>query len=217
MSSYGLALKAGPLVLGTSIGVVWFVTANIDRTLRLLEPKMMSQPPNIVLDPNMLENSSRGASPNGPPTPSTPVVHLLSKPKQSQDAPIAQPLYQPSSGSSPPDQHQSHALKFASLVPRPLSAPSNMAPSPTQLAVPTEVDPSIVEALKSSKDRLYVLKLAESMEELIRERPVGSKIDLRPASSYQRLLVHRCAGYYNLQQEPLPQTIGVIMTPESRM
>ena len=180
---------------------------------------MMSQPPNIVLDPNMSENPSRGASPNGPPTPSTPVVHLLSKPKPLQDTSIAQPFHPPSSDLSPSDQPQSQALQFASLVPRPLSAPSNMAPSPTQLAVgvPTEVDPSIVEALKSSKDRLYVLKLAELMEELIRERPVGSRIDLRPASSYQRLLVHRCAGYYNLQQEPLPHTIGVITTPESRM
>jgi hypothetical protein len=71
--------------------------------------------------------------------------------------------------------------------------------------------------LNPQKDRLYVLKLAESMEELIRERPLGSRIDLRPASSYQRLLVHRCAGYYNLQQEPLPHTIGVITTQESRM
>ena len=177
----------------------------------------MSQPPNIVLDPNISENQSRGASPNGPPTPSTPVVHLLSKLKSSQDAHINQPHHPPSSDLSPSDQLQTQPMQFASLVPRPLSAPSNMAPSPSQLDVPAEVDPSIVEALKSSKDRLYVLKLAESMEELIRERPVGSRIDLRPASSYQRLLVHRCAGYYNLQQEPLPHTIGVITTPESRM
>lgn len=175
---------------------------------------MMSQPPNIVLDSNVSDNPSRGASPNGPPTPSTPVVHLLSKPRPSQDTPITQPLHPPSSDLSPSDQLQTQPLHFASLVPRPLSAPSNMAP---QLAVPAEVDPSIVEALKSSKDRLYVLKLAESMEELIRERSVGLRLDLRPASSYQRLLVHRCAGYYNLQQEPLPHTIGVIMTPESRM
>jgi len=177
----------------------------------------MFQPPNIVLDPTILENPSHGASPNGPPTPSTPVVHLLSKPRPSQDTPIIQPLHPPSSDLSPSGQLQTQPLQFASLVPRPLSAPSNMAPSPNQLADFVEVDPSIVEALKSSKDRLYVLKLAESMEELIRERPVGSRIDLRPASSYQRLLVHRCAGYYNLQQEPFPQTIGVITTPESRM
>lgn len=178
---------------------------------------MISHPPNIVLDSNISENPSRGASPNGPPTPSTPVVHLLSKPRPSQDIPITQPLHPPPSDLSQPDQLQTHHLQFASLVPRPLSAPSNMAPSPSQLAISAEVDPSIVEALKSSKDRLYVLKLAESMEELIRERPVGSRIDLRPASSYQRLLVHRCAGYYNLHQEPLPHTIGVIMTQESRM
>ena len=199
------------------IGAAGLVTANINCNLRPLEPKMMSQPPNIVLDPNVSENPSRGASPNGPPTPSTPVVHLLSKPKSSQDAHITQTHPTPSSDPSPSDYLQTQPLQFATLVPRPLSAPSNMAPSPNQLALSAEVDPSIVEALKSSKDRLYVLKLAESMEELIRERPVGSRIDLRPASSYQRLLVHRCAGYYNLLQEPLPHTIGVITTTESRM
>lgn len=200
-----------------SIGAIRLVTANIDCNLRLLERKMISQPPNIVLESNISENPSRGASPNGPPTPSTPVVHLLSKPRPSQETHIIQPLHLPSSDLSPSDQLQTHPLQFASLVPRPLSAPSNMAPSPSQLAVVPDVDAPIVEALKSSKDRLYVLKLAESMEELIRERPAGSRIDLRPASSYQRLLVHRCAGYYNLQQEPLPHTIGVMTTLESRM
>lgn len=46
--------------------------------------------------------------------------------------------------------------------------PADDAPSPSGTSTP-EVDPQILEALKS-KDRLFVLKLGEQMEGLIRER-----------------------------------------------
>ena len=62
----------------------------------------------------------------------------------------------------------------------------------------TQVDPQILEALKS-KDRLYVLKLGEIMEGLIKEG--RDKAELTPSTSYQRLLVHRCSGYYKLTPE----------------
>ncbi|KAJ7843561.1 hypothetical protein B0H14DRAFT_2585700 [Mycena olivaceomarginata] len=56
-----------------------------------------------------------------------------------------------------------------------------------------DVDPQILEAL-SSKHRIYVLKLGELMEALINDRSqTRQRIDLSPATTYQRMLVHRCS------------------------
>ncbi|KDQ13001.1 hypothetical protein BOTBODRAFT_75122, partial [Botryobasidium botryosum FD-172 SS1] len=45
------------------------------------------------------------------------------------------------------------------------------------------------------------------------------RLELQPQSSYQRLLVHRCAAYYRLTPEPDSQTksIYINVTTESRM
>ncbi|KAF9475010.1 hypothetical protein BDN70DRAFT_841524 [Pholiota conissans] len=77
-----------------------------------------------------------------------------------------------------------------------------------------DVDPQILEALKS-KDRIYVLKLGETFEALIMER--RQRVELSPATSYQRLLVHRCSAYYRLAPEADPVTKGifVMITAES--
>lgn len=81
----------------------------------------------------------------------------------------------------------------------------------------SEVDPQILEALKN-KDRIYVLKLGELMEGLINDRS-RTRIDLTPATSYQRLLVHRCSAYYRLSPEsdPVTKSISVVTTLESRI
>ncbi|KAJ7108855.1 hypothetical protein C8R43DRAFT_936801 [Mycena crocata] len=82
-----------------------------------------------------------------------------------------------------------------------------------------EIDPQILEAL-GSKDRIYVLKLGEQMETLISDRTLTrQRIDLSPATSYQRMLVHRCAAYYGLSPEtdPLTKAISVLITLESRI
>ncbi|EJD07294.1 uncharacterized protein FOMMEDRAFT_143762, partial [Fomitiporia mediterranea MF3/22] len=87
-----------------------------------------------------------------------------------------------------------------------------------------DVDTQILEALKS-KDRLFVLKMGEQMEGLIRERNSRSKINLTPENQYQRLLVHRCAQYYRLTPEtdPVPRDksgirdMSVSITVESRI
>ncbi|KAJ7574440.1 hypothetical protein C8J56DRAFT_979617 [Mycena floridula] len=77
----------------------------------------------------------------------------------------------------------------------------------------SEVDQQILEALKS-KDRLYVLKLGEQMESLINDR--RARIELTPATSYQRLLVHRCSAYYRLliENDPTSKSITVLPTPD---
>lgn len=82
-----------------------------------------------------------------------------------------------------------------------------------------EVDPQILEAL-SSKDRIYVLKLGELMEALITDRTqTRHRIDLTPATTYQRMLVHRCSAYYGLlpETDTMTKTISVLITQESRM
>lgn len=78
------------------------------------------------------------------------------------------------------------------------AASSSVGGSNSHAGGDTQVDPQILEALKS-KDRLYVLKLGEIMEGLIKEG--RDKAELTPSTSYQRLLVHRCSGYYKLTPE----------------
>ncbi|TFK51812.1 hypothetical protein OE88DRAFT_1658448 [Heliocybe sulcata] len=110
----------------------------------------------------------------------------------------------------------------------PLDAPSD-APSPPQREAENdgsedgapkeskaEVDPTIVEALRS-KDRLFVLRLGEQMEGLIAEQK--TQIDILPTTSYQKLLVHRCAGYYKLRPENDTNSKGLIIirTVESKI
>ncbi|KIK61723.1 hypothetical protein GYMLUDRAFT_58773 [Collybiopsis luxurians FD-317 M1] len=79
-----------------------------------------------------------------------------------------------------------------------------------------DVDPSILEALRS-KDRIYVLKLGETMEELINERK--SRVSVTPATSYQRMLLHRCSAYYRLRIEvdSLTKEISAVVIAESRI
>ncbi|KZT27919.1 hypothetical protein NEOLEDRAFT_1130422 [Neolentinus lepideus HHB14362 ss-1] len=79
-----------------------------------------------------------------------------------------------------------------------------------------EVDPIIVEALRS-KDRLFVLRLGEQMESLITEQK--TQIDVQPSTTYQKLLVHRCAGYYKLRPEndSVAKGLVIIRTFESKI
>ncbi|KAG6897427.1 hypothetical protein C0992_001588 [Termitomyces sp. T32_za158] len=89
-------------------------------------------------------------------------------------------------------------------------------PDPLDLDADVDVDPQILEALKS-KDRIYVLKLGELIESLITDR--RPRIDLTPSTSYQRLLVHRCAAYYKVapENDPASKGIFVVATSDSRM
>ncbi|KAJ3541513.1 hypothetical protein NM688_g6071 [Phlebia brevispora] len=79
----------------------------------------------------------------------------------------------------------------------------------------TDVAP-LVEALRS-KDRIWLLKLADSMEVLINER--RTRFDMTPSTSYQRMLVHRCSSYYKLvpETDPVTKIIWVCFRTESRI
>ncbi|GLB41829.1 putative SUZ domain containing protein [Lyophyllum shimeji] len=142
-------------------------------------------------------SSSSPASPAASPSPFTAISDSASLPSVSSP-----PFQLPSSGSL--DSH-----------PRANGADSDAHPS-TQPNQPPDVDPQILEALRS-KDRIYVLKLGELMEGLINDR--RPRIDLTPSTSYQRLLVHRCSAYYKLapESDPISKGIAVLPTPESRI
>ncbi|EIN09561.1 hypothetical protein PUNSTDRAFT_85985 [Punctularia strigosozonata HHB-11173 SS5] len=80
----------------------------------------------------------------------------------------------------------------------------------------TDVDPQILEALKS-KDRLFVLKVGQIMEGLIKEQQ--QRVEVQASTSYQRLLVHRCAAYYKCTPEadPVTKNLAIVKTIESRI
>ncbi|CCL98600.1 uncharacterized protein FIBRA_00602 [Fibroporia radiculosa] len=141
-----------------------------------------------------------------------------------------------STSTSAPDIPSKHPLSSSSILPSPsldafiMSSPRNISsntsaltrsPSASELSSgspdsPGELDPRILEALRG-KDRLFVLKLGEQMESLIQDR--RARMDLTPATSYQRLLVHRCSAYYNLFPEPdnATKSIAVHWRPESKI
>ncbi|KAF8637642.1 hypothetical protein AX17_002710 [Amanita inopinata Kibby_2008] len=80
-----------------------------------------------------------------------------------------------------------------------------------------DVDPQIIEALKS-KDRIFVLKMGEVMEGLIRE-PTKSRADVTAATSYQRMLVYRCSTFYKtaLESDPITKVFYISLTAESHI
>lgn len=182
--------------------------------------------PNIVLDSSLNHSPSQTDSNARPTTPNTPVV-LLAKPRQqthpsmtvvdsASSTLLPRPLSAPTSLVSSPSTSSAPVLPISAMSGPVSPSPANSAnPGGTQQEI--DVDPQIVEALKSSKDRLYVLKLGETMENLINQGTLYAKVDLQPASSYQRLLVHRCATFYRLTQESSHSTIAVTVTPDSRM
>ncbi|KAI0358100.1 hypothetical protein OH77DRAFT_1421379 [Trametes cingulata] len=117
--------------------------------------------------------------------------------------------------------HSCDALSSTSSINARPDAPAGVAGSldangSTSATLDVEPDKQILEALHG-KDRIYVLKLGEQMEALIKDRRV--RIDLTPSTSYQRMLVHRCSAYYKLspEQDPVTKSISVYYRSESRI
>ncbi|KAI0306055.1 hypothetical protein B0F90DRAFT_1695669 [Multifurca ochricompacta] len=116
---------------------------------------------------------------------------------------------------------------MSSVISSPPVADSQ-APSPFPASSPTpaetdnkvdstiEADQSIIEALKS-KERLFVLRVGEDMERLINERK--GRVEIPTATSYQRLLVHRCSAYYKVtpDSDSGSKSIWISFSPESRI
>ncbi|ESK97814.1 r3h domain [Moniliophthora roreri MCA 2997] len=151
---------------------------------------MSSPPANIIMTDTHPSNSSTTS------LVASPSVASSDSPPPSFDAIRSSPP--PPSFNGDPSQDGEHTHSLA-----PQSSPS-------------DVDPQIVEALKS-KDRLYVLKLGEAMEGLINDR--RARVELQPSTSYQRLLVHRCSAYYKLvpETDQVTKSIWVSWSPEGRI
>ncbi|KAG8728460.1 hypothetical protein FRC12_021740, partial [Ceratobasidium sp. 428] len=141
-----------------------------------------------------------------PPTPRTSA-------SVSRPSPLAAPDQLSAAQSCPPSTIPSPVPSTeASLV------AFNTAPPPSEIGGRDEPDATIIEALNGSKDRLFVLKLGEDFDMLLSERgsTPGKRCTYSISSSYQRMLVHRCAQYYRLVIEVDGKAIAVSVGPDSR-
>ncbi|KAG2011775.1 hypothetical protein CC2G_011856 [Coprinopsis cinerea AmutBmut pab1-1] len=154
-------------------------------------------------------NISDSTQPSHSPSASSPLPTNISQSTSNSQTPPPVTILSPSATTANSNAN--------SAVPGPPAmAPNSATASGTSSPSTPDVDPQIIEALKS-KDRIYVLKLGELMEGLIKEK--RQRVDLTPATTYQRLLVHRCSAYYKLAPEADPVTKGIFvrLTPESRI
>ncbi|GAB1518155.1 hypothetical protein RhiTH_001214 [Rhizoctonia solani] len=120
-------------------------------------------------------------------------------------------------GLVPPSSHVSSSPSLSPSPSTDLSLPTSTSAASSDPGTRDEPDPTIIEALNSSKDRLFVLKLGDDFDSLLNERGTpGKRCTYVPPSSYQRMLVHRCAQYYKLLIEADAKTISVMLGPESR-
>ncbi|KAG8904934.1 hypothetical protein FRB99_000988 [Tulasnella sp. 403] len=126
-----------------------------------------------------------------------------------------------SSRSSSPRSSTNDSSAAVAISPT-LSTSANTSTNSACTAAETEVDEAILQALRSPKERLWTLKLGETMENLIHERSPAKpypRATLYPTSSYQRLLIHRCSAYHRLtpEVETANKAISIIATTESRI
>ncbi|KDR80650.1 hypothetical protein GALMADRAFT_241006 [Galerina marginata CBS 339.88] len=173
----------------------------------------------MALDPSLVVSQSPSSVPRMDHPPHS--IHsppFVAVPPSSSSPPAAtapSPLSRPHH----PAQHPDPSLRPSSISPvsdHNGPAPTDDDAAPVSASSTPDVDPQILEALRS-KDRIYVLKLGETFEALIMER--RTRVELTPATSYQRLLVHRCSAYYRLapESDPVSKGIFVLSTPESRI
>ncbi|KAI0272368.1 hypothetical protein BC834DRAFT_344559 [Gloeopeniophorella convolvens] len=125
-------------------------------------------------------------------------------------SPQAEPFTMSSVAPSPPATDAHSPSPHSSSSPTPADAGSSKPEAAN------EPDPSIIEALKS-KERLYVLRVGEEIERLINERK--ARIEVSTATSYQRLLVHRCSAYYRVvpESDTGSKSIWITSSSESRI
>lgn len=75
-----------------------------------------------------------------------------------------------SANSSPLDSYVEQSSDISSSISKSDMDTRSQVDGDSESVSGSEVDPQILEALRSNKDRLYVLKLGEQMEALIQER-----------------------------------------------
>jgi len=94
-------------------------------------------------------------------------------------------------------------------------------PNPNFPPVEPQLDETILAAINNQRDRSWVLQLECDLEQFLRD-PKVTRLDLPPIGSYQRLVVHRVAQYFNLDHAVIgPQgtkrAISLFKNPQSAL
>ncbi|KAI9738519.1 MAG: hypothetical protein M1818_005416 [Claussenomyces sp. TS43310] len=116
----------------------------------------------------------------------------------------------PQSGSSGPQM-------IRDVSPKPPMGPAD-APNGFSLFYKQTPDDKLLEALESPKDRLFLLRLEQSLIEFVKDSKEPF-IDLPPCNSFCRMLTHKLADYYHMthQFDPLAGSVRIFRTPFCRL
>lgn len=101
----------------------------------------------------------------------------------------------------------------STIHPLPTEQASTTTHSATDSTPPEslQLDETLSDALKSARDRPFVLRQEQDMRDFISDA-ARSELVLPLMNSYQRLLVHRCADYCRLQRDVDGETKTVTLT-----
>ncbi|CAO1614691.1 unnamed protein product [Jaminaea pallidilutea] len=101
------------------------------------------------------------------------------------------------------------------------TVPSTSASSGVSLTSPNsastsseELDETLQEALRSSRDRVFLLRQEQEMLDFVADT-ARSEMELPLMNSYQRLLVHRCADHFRLARDVDADTKAVKLSRTS--
>ena len=160
---------------------------------------------------SIASSSSLAASPSPRATPALPPSQSAPPPSSSQSAKPLNPVAAPFSPSGA-------MLGVASSSAAAASAGSSSV-AVVEPGEEPDPDAQMLEALRGTKDRIFVLKLGEAIEALIADRATRTSIECPAQTTYQRLLIHRTAGYYRLAPEadPVTKILTLSLTVESKV
>ncbi|KAI7853584.1 single-stranded nucleic acid binding R3H [Circinella umbellata] len=80
------------------------------------------------------------------------------------------------------------------------------------------LDTFILDLLKKPAERIFLLKLEKDLEQFINNHQMY-RLDLPQMNSYQRLMVHKVAPYFNLSHfgEPIRKSVFLCKNPHTAM
>eukprot|EP01124_Arcella_intermedia_P029043 TRINITY_DN6039_c1_g1_i3.p1 TRINITY_DN6039_c1_g1~~TRINITY_DN6039_c1_g1_i3.p1 ORF type:complete len:968 (-),score=262.21 TRINITY_DN6039_c1_g1_i3:2-2905(-) len=83
---------------------------------------------------------------------------------------------------------------------------------------PLELDPFLLSALNSQRDRMTILKLDKQLEQFMRN-PDATHLEFPPMNGYQRMIVHKVAHYFGLMHtyDRLKKSVTVFKQEMSRI
>ncbi|KAI8049560.1 single-stranded nucleic acid binding R3H [Syncephalis plumigaleata] len=81
------------------------------------------------------------------------------------------------------------------------------------------MDAFLLTALNNPRDRIFLLKLDKDMEQFILDTS-RTRLEFPPLNSYQRLIIHKVAAYFNISHSVEPNKKSVVILnkgPDSAM